>query len=731
MSNDELMKAYKCGEKPAATAAMDGADGVTCACDAALKKPQTLEQHLKQYHGGKMPKGKCKFIKQWEANHPESTAKGDAKTDAAAKNKKGYRAFAKKEGGAGELTAESIKAKVEKAMKGIPHKGIEVTLDQPEKGMVEMCVKGVSDYKVNEVLHDAGVVGDIIAAGGAFADRYSGHGGGCVAMQMPKAKKDEKKDGGAKGKVNKKDADEYLDAVKKDKGKKDAEAAEIGKKIADVVAPYWNDKAKEAVKEELKGRSLEDLITDWVKEEQADGWKVSAEPGNFDWVKQRIAHFRGDYETGWWNSQKYPEGDENPAVKGDKGAKKTDKGGAAKFAKGDEVFCTGHRGKFTITKCDDDGFCEIKGEHGEIFKEHSQNFTSAKGNKNGVRVSEYKGKFTVTDNLGNDYGTFASKDEAQKKADEIIKRDNGGDKGGAAKKSTFEFKDGVLDRLEKDVGSDAMENVSAASPMGDQCSIVYEEGKENKSNAEKLLAAIKDKYGNVDGKVEWLDGEDNCYRVLVTKKSDGGADKGGAAKKPNYKEADLSDFSDPMADRNAEQDKVLKENVGGALAKACEGKVSPFVYLTKGGKLAVTGSVGYNSHEGKWKLDEDGEKEVKSQWADALKAMGCKNITFGNTNEEGRRDIECVCEPPFKTYEAAMAKFAPKSNASASAAKPKGTSKEALQKFKDAKAELHELLDSNQITPEKLNELTAKVNAAMKEYEELADAEAAAKYKND
>lgn len=705
MSNDELMKAYKSGEKPAATAAMDGADGVTCACDAALKKPQTLEQHLKQYHGGKMPKGKCKFIKQWEANHPESTAKGDAKTDAAAKNKKGYRAFAKKEGGAGELTAESIKAKVEKAMKGIPHKGIEVTLDQPEKGMVEMCVKGVSDYKVNEVLHDAGVVGDIIAAGGAFADRYSGHGGGCVAMQMPKAKKeketvnlggkevsigqkvktryrndnrvgkfvgvnrdgsikvdygkddwgivsypkedviavenDEKKDGGAKGKVNKKDADEYLDAVKKDKGKKDAEAAEIGKKIADVVAPYWNDKAKEAVKEELKGRSLEDLITDWVKEEQADGWKVSAEPGNFDWVKQRIAHFRGDYETGWWNSQKYPEGDENPAVKGDKGAKKTDKGGAAKFAKGDEVFCTGHRGKFTITKCDDDGFCEIKGEHGEIFKEHSQNFTSAKGNKNGVRVSEYKGKFTVTDNLGNDYGTFASKDEAQKKADEIIKRDNGGDDG----------------------------------------------------------------------------------------KKDGG-DKGGAAKKPNYKEADLSNFSDPMADRNAEQDKVLKENVGGALAKACEGKVSPFVYLTKGGKLAVTGSVGYNSHEGKWKLDEDGEKEVKSQWADALKAMGCKNITFGNTNEEGRRDIECVCEPPFKTYEAAMAKFAPK-NASASAAKPKGTSKEALQKFKDAKAELHELLDSNQITPEKLNELTAKVNAAMKEYEELADAEAAAKYKND
>ena len=31
---------------------------------------------------------------------------------------------------------------------------------------------------------------------------------------------------------------------------------------------------------------------------------------------------------------------------------------------------------------------------------------------------------------------------------------------------------------------------------------------------------IDDKYGNVDGKAEWLDGEYNCYRVLVTKKSD-------------------------------------------------------------------------------------------------------------------------------------------------------------------------------------------------------------------
>lgn len=41
------------------------------ACDAAPKKPQTLAQHLKHYHKGKMPKGDCSWLKQYKKDHPD------------------------------------------------------------------------------------------------------------------------------------------------------------------------------------------------------------------------------------------------------------------------------------------------------------------------------------------------------------------------------------------------------------------------------------------------------------------------------------------------------------------------------------------------------------------------------------------------------------------------------------------------------------------------------------
>lgn len=59
------------------------------ACDAAPRKAQTLEQHLKRYHGGKMPKGDCKFLKQYKAEHPDefAAAKGEADVESASKGK--------------------------------------------------------------------------------------------------------------------------------------------------------------------------------------------------------------------------------------------------------------------------------------------------------------------------------------------------------------------------------------------------------------------------------------------------------------------------------------------------------------------------------------------------------------------------------------------------------------------------------------------------------------------
>ena len=75
-------------------AAMDGAD-CACACDAAPKKQQTLEQHLKQYHHGQMPKGDCSWLKQYKKDHPNwkkdaaKATKGESAVDTADKGKKG------------------------------------------------------------------------------------------------------------------------------------------------------------------------------------------------------------------------------------------------------------------------------------------------------------------------------------------------------------------------------------------------------------------------------------------------------------------------------------------------------------------------------------------------------------------------------------------------------------------------------------------------------------------
>ncbi len=73
--------------------ATDSAD-TACACDAAPKKPQTLQQHLKQYHGGKMPTGDCKFLKQYKKDHPDwqsevpTATKGESDIDTVKKDAK-------------------------------------------------------------------------------------------------------------------------------------------------------------------------------------------------------------------------------------------------------------------------------------------------------------------------------------------------------------------------------------------------------------------------------------------------------------------------------------------------------------------------------------------------------------------------------------------------------------------------------------------------------------------
>lgn len=81
------------GFKTSVGVATDSAE-TACACDAAPKKPQTLQQHLKQYHGGKMPTGDCKFLKQYKKDHPDwqsevpKPTKGESDIDTVKKDAK-------------------------------------------------------------------------------------------------------------------------------------------------------------------------------------------------------------------------------------------------------------------------------------------------------------------------------------------------------------------------------------------------------------------------------------------------------------------------------------------------------------------------------------------------------------------------------------------------------------------------------------------------------------------
>lgn len=73
-SFDALMSAYKGAQDT---------DGMMCyACDAAPKKPQTLQQHLQRYHKGQMPKGDCSWLKQYKKDHPNWKAEAEKVTKA-------------------------------------------------------------------------------------------------------------------------------------------------------------------------------------------------------------------------------------------------------------------------------------------------------------------------------------------------------------------------------------------------------------------------------------------------------------------------------------------------------------------------------------------------------------------------------------------------------------------------------------------------------------------------
>ena len=134
-ANENLMRKYMglapIGADGETATGMDSDDGYMAhACDAAPKKPQTLEQHLKQYHGGKMPKGDCKFLKQYKKDHPDwqkdadKATKGESSVDTADKGKKGATPAPKK----GADVEDDIRDAVKEAM------GVDVRVNRFSNG---------------------------------------------------------------------------------------------------------------------------------------------------------------------------------------------------------------------------------------------------------------------------------------------------------------------------------------------------------------------------------------------------------------------------------------------------------------------------------------------------------------------------------------------------------------------------------------------------------------------
>ena len=199
------------------SASFDGADAAcTCACDAAPKKPQTLEQHLKQYHGGKMPKGDCKFLKQYKKDHPDwqkdaaKATKGEAAVDTV-----------KKDAPKGKKVSSAEFMKTEGFKKGslvnyrmasdFSHDVWEITGLQPNG---RISIKRVRDGMGRKVEKGIEIEVDATRCKRSSADAARADG--------KPAKADggkEKADGGngTKGEQKKSSAAEYIEAVKKGK----------------------------------------------------------------------------------------------------------------------------------------------------------------------------------------------------------------------------------------------------------------------------------------------------------------------------------------------------------------------------------------------------------------------------------------------------------------------------------------------------------------------------------
>ncbi len=147
-SFDALMSAYKGAQDT---------DGMMCyACDAAPKKPQTLQQHLQRYHKGQMPKGDCSWLKQYKKDHPNWKAEAEKVTKA-------------------EEDVDTVK----KDAKGDGKK------KEVSKEVLERCDKKMSDeevYALREMASDKNTPADVLKKL-AFAEHYTSANANCEIQE--------------------------------------------------------------------------------------------------------------------------------------------------------------------------------------------------------------------------------------------------------------------------------------------------------------------------------------------------------------------------------------------------------------------------------------------------------------------------------------------------------------------------------------------------------------------
>ena len=145
-SFDALMSAYKGAQDT---------DGMMCyACDAAPKKPQTLQQHLQRYHKGQMPKGDCSWLKQYKKDHPNWKAEAEKVTKA-------------------EEDVDTVKKDAKGSKDGV------------SKELLERCDKKMSDeevYALREMASDKNTPADVLKKL-AFAEHYTSANANCEIQE--------------------------------------------------------------------------------------------------------------------------------------------------------------------------------------------------------------------------------------------------------------------------------------------------------------------------------------------------------------------------------------------------------------------------------------------------------------------------------------------------------------------------------------------------------------------